>query len=55
MKTMKVCTLAFASLLAVAASTKTVTMTRATLQDQIKGGWAGPTIGCAFGGPTEFK
>ena len=55
MKTLKVCTLAFASLLAVAASAKTVTMTRATLQDKIKGGWAGQTIGCAFGGPTEFK
>ena len=55
MKTLKVCTLAFASLLAVAASAKTVTMSRATLQDKIKGGWAGQTIGCAFGGPTEFK
>ena len=55
MKTLKVCTLAFASFLAVAASAKTVTMTRATLQDKIKGGWAGQTIGCAFGGPTEFK
>ena len=55
MKTLKVCTLAFSSLLAVAASAKTVTMTRATLQDKIKGGWAGQTIGCAFGGPTEFK
>ncbi len=25
------------------------------LQDKIKGGWAGQTIGCTFGGPTEFK
>ncbi|GHT31853.1 hypothetical protein AGMMS49574_14330 [Bacteroidia bacterium] len=23
--------------------------------DKIKGGWAGQTIGCTFGGPTEFK
>lgn len=33
----------------------TVTMTKAALQDKIKGGWAGQLIGCTFGGPTEFK
>jgi hypothetical protein len=32
-----------------------VTMTKAVLQDKIKGGWAGQLIGCTFGGPTEFK
>ncbi len=32
-----------------------VTLDRETLQDKIKGGWAGQTIGCTFGGPTEFK
>jgi hypothetical protein len=26
-----------------------------TLGDKIKGGWAGQVIGCAFGGPTEFR
>jgi hypothetical protein len=26
-----------------------------TLQDKIKGGWAGQTIGVTFGGPTEFR
>ena len=31
-----------------------VTLSRATLLDKIKGGWAGQTIGCAYGGPTEF-
>lgn len=25
------------------------------LKDKIRGGWAGQTIGCTFGGPTEFK
>ena len=25
------------------------------LMDKIKGGWAGQTIGCTYGGPTEFK
>ena len=29
-------------------------MSREVLLDKIKGGWAGQTIGCAFGGPTEF-
>ncbi|WP_080239742.1 ADP-ribosylglycohydrolase family protein [Spirosoma rigui] len=32
-----------------------VTLSKATLQDKIKGGWAGQVIGCTFGGPTEFK
>ena len=31
-----------------------VTMTKATLMDKIKGGWAGQMIGCTYGGPTEF-
>ena len=30
------------------------TMSRDVLLDKIKGGWAGQTIGCAYGGPTEF-
>ena len=30
------------------------TLTHAELMDKIKGGWAGQTIGCAYGGPTEF-
>jgi hypothetical protein len=34
---------------------KTVTMSKAVLQNKIKGGWAGQVIGCTFGGPTEFK
>ena len=32
-----------------------VTLTKAQLLDKIKGGWAGQTIGCTYGGPTEFK
>ena len=31
-----------------------LTLSRDVLFDKIKGGWAGQTIGCAFGGPTEF-
>jgi hypothetical protein len=31
------------------------TVTKAELQDKIKGGWAGQVIGCTYGGPTEFK
>ncbi len=31
------------------------TLSAEALKDKIKGGWAGQTIGCSFGGPTEFK
>lgn len=52
----KKCLLSLAALsLSLAGTAKTVTMTKATLADKIKGGWAGQTIGCAYGGPTEFK
>ncbi len=34
---------------------QTITLTEQTLLDKIKGGWAGQTIGCTYGGPTEFK
>ncbi len=32
-----------------------ITMHKAMLLDKIKGGWAGQTIGCSYGGPTEFR
>ena len=32
-----------------------VILTKAQLMDKIKGGWAGQTIGCTYGGPTEFR
>lgn len=34
---------------------KTITLTKEELQDKIKGGWAGQTIGVTFGGPYEFR
>ena len=34
---------------------KTATMSREVLMDKIRGGWAGQTFGCTYGGPTEFK
>jgi hypothetical protein len=34
---------------------ETVVLEKLVLQDKIKGGWAGQTIGCTYGGPTEFK
>ncbi|MCI1779433.1 MAG: ADP-ribosylglycohydrolase family protein [Bacteroidales bacterium] len=34
---------------------KTVKIAKEVLLDKIKGGWAGQTIGCTYGGPTEFK
>lgn len=30
-------------------------LTKEVLMDKIRGGWAGQTIGCSYGGPTEFK
>ncbi len=37
------------------AASRSVTLSKAMLQDKIKGGWAGQAIGCTFGGPTEFR
>ena len=34
---------------------KTITLSKGVLQDKVKGGWAGQTIGVTFGGPYEFK
>ncbi|RHJ91719.1 ADP-ribosylglycohydrolase family protein [Parabacteroides bouchesdurhonensis] len=31
------------------------TISKEVLMDKIKGGWAGQTIGCTYGGPTEFR
>jgi ADP-ribosylglycohydrolase len=30
-------------------------ISKETLRDKIKGGWAGQVIGCTYGGPTEFQ
>lgn len=32
-----------------------ITLSKEVLMDKIKGGWAGQTIGCTYGGPTEFR
>ena len=34
---------------------ETITMEKTELMGKIKGGWAGHTIGCTYGGPTEFR
>ena len=34
---------------------KIVTLSKDQLLDKIKGGWAGKTIGCTYGGPIEFN
>jgi hypothetical protein len=36
-------------------SVRDVKMSKETLLDKIKGGWAGQTIGVTYGGPTEFR
>jgi hypothetical protein len=33
----------------------TVTISKERLLDKIRGGWAGKTIGCTYGGPVEFN
>jgi hypothetical protein len=38
-----------------AQSSKQITISKQTLEDKIKGGWAGQTIGVTFGGPYEFR
>jgi len=32
-----------------------ISLSKEALRDKIKGGWAGQTIGCTYGGPTEFR
>lgn len=32
-----------------------ISISKDKLMDKIKGGWAGQTIGCTYGGPTEFR
>jgi len=32
-----------------------IKLSKEKLKDKIKGGWAAQTIGCTFGGPTEFR
>jgi hypothetical protein len=32
-----------------------INLSQEILLDKIKGGWAGQTIGCTYGGPTEFR
>ena len=36
-------------------SSKRTSVPESVLADKIRGGWAGQIIGCAYGGPTEFK
>ncbi len=40
---------------AAAAATGSRRLSRAVLEDKIRGGWAGQMIGVAYGAPTEFK
>ncbi len=52
----KIIAITFAlGLLAIGSGQQTVTITKDKLQDKIKGGWAGQTIGVTFGGPYEFR
>lgn len=43
------------AVLSLSANAKSVTVSKDMLMDKIKGSWAGQTIGCTYGGPTEFR
>ena len=47
--------LVFCSISIFPSCNKTVTLDDNTLMDKIRGGWYAQTIGCTYGGPTEFK
>ena len=51
----KILTIISAAILLSSCSDRVVTMSQDRLLDKIKGGWAGQTFACTFGGPTEFK
>ena len=36
-------------------SKKNIEISKERLEDKVKGGWAGQTLGCTYGGPTEFR
>lgn len=55
MKKTIILTACFFVTLQLAAQTKSVTMSKQQLNDKIRGGWAGQTIGVTFGGPYEFQ
>ena len=50
-----ICCYAFATSTLAQSSKKKIIISKATLKDKIKGGWAGQTIGVSFGSYTEFK
>jgi ADP-ribosylglycohydrolase len=51
----KLLALLFFTSISLGFSQKIFTIAKAKLQDKIKGGWAGQTIGVTFGGPYEFR
>lgn len=55
MNTIVLSCLAFVAVSAQMPYNTTVGLKKDVLLDKIKGGWAGQTIGCTYGGPTEFK
>lgn len=56
MKSLKsIISILFIFLFAASTTSGQITISKETLKDKIKGGWAAQTIGCTFGGPTEFR
>jgi len=50
-----VCAVCLAAASALAGSIPARSITRAALEDKIRGGWAGKMIGVSYGAPTEFR
>lgn len=51
----KILFVSFALIFTCIGSAQQFVITKKDLQDKIKGGWAGQTIGVTFGGPSEFR
>ena len=54
-KIITICIIGLFALNVQAQPVKTLKLSDKELLDKIKGGWAGQTIGCTYGGPTEFR
>jgi hypothetical protein len=55
MKILFLCFLFFLAGITSLAQPRTILISKQDLQDKIRGGWAGQTIGVTFGGPMEFR
>lgn len=55
MKNFSLCIFSAVMMFPACSQENTIVIDKDVLLDKIKGGWAGQTFGCTYGGPTEFK